>query len=73
MAVTQIIRASNGHFTAQDKYQVLQAGLQEPNTRMAVQATVVCYATKLMSRKGPEVGQGMLDFLEDLRYDVVLH
>ena len=26
-----------------------------------------------MSRKGPKVGQGMLDFLEDLRYDVVSH
>ena len=24
-----------------------------------------------MSRKGPKVGQGMLDFVEDLRYDVV--
>ena len=27
----------------------------------------------LMSRKGPKVGQGMLDFVEDLRYDVVSH
>ena len=26
-----------------------------------------------MSRKGPKVGQGMLDFVEDLRYDVVSH
>ena len=24
---------------------------------------------KCMSRKGPKVGQGMLDFVEDLRYD----
>ena len=27
----------------------------------------------LMSQKGPEVGQGMLEFVEDLRYDVVSH
>ena len=26
-----------------------------------------------MSRKGSEVGQGILDFAEDLRYDVVSH
>ena len=26
----------------------------------------------LMSRKGPSVGQGMLDFVEDLKYDVFL-
>ena len=25
-----------------------------------------------MSRKGPKVGHGMLDFVEDLRYDVKL-
>ena len=25
-----------------------------------------------MSRKGPEVGQGMLDFVEDLRYDDII-
>ena len=24
-----------------------------------------------MSQKGPKVGQGMLDFVEDLRYEVV--
>ena len=26
-----------------------------------------------MSRKGPEVGKGMLDFVEDLSLDVVSH
>ena len=26
-----------------------------------------------MARKGPEVGKGMLDFVEDLSYDVVSH
>ena len=28
---------------------------------------------RYMSRKGPKVGQGMLDFEKDLRYDVVSH
>ena len=27
----------------------------------------------LMARKGPEVGIGMLDFVEDLSKDVILH
>ena len=34
---------------------------------------VTWYHFSFMSRKGPEVGLGMLDFVEDLKYDVVSH
>ena len=36
-------------------------------------AAMLHNAKVYMSWKGPEVGQGMLDFAEDLRYDVVSH